>query len=68
MRPGLVALAIMLGSIIVAAAIVIKPTSFDICVGELSADIERQAARTAATLDPVHVAAQAARICAGAPD
>ena len=58
-------IAILLGSAAIATAIVLKPTSFDRCVALISADIEREAARTAVTLDPRDMESDAARICAG---
>ena len=65
---ALLALAIVVGALFVVTAIVVKPTGFDRCVSIVSADIERQAAQTAATNDPRDVELSAARICAGAMD
>jgi hypothetical protein len=59
-----VALAILVGSGIVAGAIILKPTPFRECVTLISADIFRQ--DLTVTLDPREVEADAARICSGA--
>ena len=59
-----VALAILVGSVIVAGAIILKPTPFRECVTLISADIFRQ--DLTVTLDPREVEADAARICSGA--
>ena len=58
------ALAILVGSGIVAGAIILKPTPFRECVTLISADIFRQ--DLTVTLDPREVEADAARICSGA--
>lgn len=68
LRSAIIALAIMAGSIIIAATIVIKPTGFERCVAMIAAENERQAAQTAATLDPRDVEATSARVCANAGD
>lgn len=59
------ALAIVLGAVVVAGAVVLRPTGFGQCVGVVSAEIERKAS-AGATLDPRDVEAEAARVCAGA--
>lgn len=59
-----VALAILVGSSIVAGAIILKPSPFRECVTLISADIFRQ--DPTMTLDPRDVEADAARICSGA--
>ena len=64
LRSAIIALAIMAGSIIIAATIAIKPTGFERCVAMIAAETERQAAQTAATLNPREVEATAARACA----
>ncbi|QQR35981.1 hypothetical protein JI749_16865 [Devosia oryziradicis] len=64
MRTGLIVLSILAGAGGVAAALALKPTGFDECVGIISADIERNAS-PGATLDPRDVEAEAARVCAG---
>ena len=65
MRTPLVVIAILLGSGAIAAAQALKPTSFERCITIIGGDIDRQATRTGATLDPRDVEVQAARICAG---
>jgi hypothetical protein len=65
MRVALIVVAILLGSGAIAAAVALKPTGFERCLAILGGDIERQANRTGATLDPRDVEAEAARICAG---
>jgi hypothetical protein len=64
-RAALIAVAILLGSGVIAAAVALKPTGFERCVAIIGGDIDRQATRTGATLDPHDVDVQAARICAG---
>jgi hypothetical protein len=59
-----VALAILVGSSIVAGAIILKPSPFRECVTLISADIFRQ--DPTMTLDPRDVEADAARVCSGA--
>ena len=59
-----VALAIFMGSSIVAGAIILKPSPLRECVTLISADIFRQ--NLTASLDPRDVEADAARICSGA--
>ena len=63
MQHWLVALAIIVGSLIVAGAVTARPSDFRQCVGVIGADIER--ANPTATLDPRDVEAQAAKVCAG---
>lgn len=64
MNAWLVALAILLGSGVVAGAILLKPSPFRECVTLISADIFRE--DMTVTLDPRDVEAEAARICSGA--
>ena len=64
MRTALTVIAILLSAGSVAAAIALKPTGFEQCVGLIGADIERNAS-PGATLDPRDVEAEAARTCAG---
>jgi hypothetical protein len=64
-RNALLPIAILIASGVIAAAIWLKPTSFERCVAMIGSDIEHQATLTAATLDPRDVQAQAARICSG---
>ena len=64
MNAWLVALAILLGSGVVAGAILLKPSPFRECVTLISADIFRE--DMTVTLDPRDVEADAARICSGA--
>ena len=59
----LVALSILVGAVIVAGAVMARPSDFRECVEVISSDIER--ADSTVTLDPRDVEAQAARICAG---
>ena len=68
LRSAIIALAIVAGAIIIAATIAIKPTGFERCVAMTAAETERQAAQTAATLDPRDVQANSARVCANADD
>ncbi|MET3901057.1 hypothetical protein ABIB57_005025 [Devosia sp. UYZn731] len=63
MQHWLVALAIIVGSVIVGGAVMARPSEFGQCVGVISSDIER--ANPTATLDPRDVEVQAAKICAG---
>ena len=63
MRTWIVASAILVGSIIVAGAILLTPSPFRECVTLISADIFRQ--DLTVTLDPRDVEAEAARICSG---
>jgi len=63
MNAWIVALAILVGSGIVAGAILLKPSPFRDCVTLISADIFRQ--DLTVTLDPRDVEAEAARICSG---
>lgn len=65
MRTALIALAIVVGAGIIAAAVALKPTGFDRCVAIISAEIERQAT-PGSTLDPRDTEVEAARVCAGA--
>lgn len=68
MRNGLIiALAILIGAGGVATAVVLKPTGFDRCVAIIGKDIMNRATATGATLDPLDVDVEAARICAGGP-
>lgn len=55
--------AILVGSSIVAGALLLKPSPFRECVKLISADIFRQ--DLTVTLDPRDVEAEAARICSG---
>lgn len=55
--------AILVGSSIVAGALLLKPSPFRECVTLISADIFRQ--DLTVTLDPRDVEAEAARICSG---
>lgn len=64
-RTLVLALAILLGAVVVAGAVALRPTGFQQCVGVVSGDIERKAS-PGATLDPRDVEAEAARVCAGA--
>jgi hypothetical protein len=64
MNAWVLALAILLGSGIVAGAILLKPSPFRECVALISADIFRE--DLTVTLDPRDVEAEAARICSGA--
>ncbi|UXN70628.1 hypothetical protein N8A98_05410 [Devosia neptuniae] len=57
------ALAILLGAVVVAGAVVLRPTGFGQCVGVVSAEIERD--NPTATLDPRDVEVQAAKVCSG---
>lgn len=66
MQHWLVALAIIVGAVIVAGAVTLRPSDFTQCVGVISSDIERT--NSTATLDPRDVEAQAAKICAGYHD
>ncbi|KFC68091.1 hypothetical protein FF80_02032 [Devosia sp. LC5] len=59
------ALAILWGAAAVAGAIVLRPTGFGQCVDIVGEDIARSAS-PGATLDPLDVEAEAARVCAGA--
>ncbi|UXN73825.1 hypothetical protein N8D56_24660 [Devosia sp. A8/3-2] len=59
------ALAIVLGAVVVAGAVALRPTGFQQCVSIVSAEIERKAS-PGATLDPLDVETEAARVCAGA--
>ena len=59
----LLAIVILLSAIVIAGAILLRPSDFDQCLGVISADIYRQ--DPSATLDPRDVEAQAARICSG---
>ncbi len=65
MRTAIIALAILLGAAAIATTIALKLTGFERCLLIIGSDIDRQATRTGATLDPRDVQAQAARICAG---
>jgi hypothetical protein len=65
MRTALITMAILLGSGFIAAAVVLKPTGFERCVTIIGGNIDREATRTGATLDPRDVEVEAARICAG---
>ena len=65
-RAVLIALAILVGSAVVAGAILLKPTGFQRCVTIIGADIDRRASATGATLDPRDVEVEAAHLCAGA--
>lgn len=65
MRMAPLAVAILLGSGVIAAAIALKPSGFERCLAIVASDIDRQATRNSATLDPRDVESQAARICAG---
>lgn len=65
MRTALIVVAILLGSGAIAGAVALRPSGFDRCLAIISADIERQASRTGATLEPRDVETEAARICAG---
>lgn len=58
-----IAVAIIIGSLIIAGAIRLAPSDFERCIAVISDDIER--ANATATLDPRDVRAQAARICSG---
>ena len=55
--------AILVGSSIVAGALLLKPSPFRECVTLISADIFRQ--DLTVTLDPHDVEAEAVRICSG---
>ncbi|MDB5528077.1 MAG: hypothetical protein JWR51_1180 [Devosia sp.] len=63
MQHWLVALAIIVGAVIVAGAVTARPSEFSQCVGVIGAGIERD--NPTATLDPRDVEVQAAKICAG---
>lgn len=63
MKTWILAIAILVGSSIVAGAILLKPSPFRECVTLISADIFRQ--DLTVTLDPRDVEAEAARICSG---
>jgi hypothetical protein len=65
MRTALITIAILLGFGFIAAAVALKPTGFERCVAIIGGDIDRQASRTGATLDPRDMEVEAARICAG---
>ncbi|WP_375450017.1 hypothetical protein [uncultured Devosia sp.] len=58
-----IVLALIAGSIIIAGAVIARPSDFRQCIEVISSDIER--ANATATLDPRDVEAQAAKICAG---
>jgi hypothetical protein len=64
MNAWVLALAILLGSGIVAGAILLKPSPFRECVALISTDIFRE--DLTVTLDPRDVEAEAARICSAA--
>lgn len=66
MRTAVLAIAMLLAGLTVAGAILGKPSGFERCVAIISADIERQAQATVATIDPRDVEVEAARTCAGA--
>ena len=59
----LVAVAVIIGAVIVAGAVAARPSDFRECVGVISSDIER--ADSTVTMDPRDVEAQAAKVCAG---
>ena len=63
MNAWIIAAAILVGSGIVAGAILLRPSPFQECVAIISADIVHQ--NLTATLDPRDVEAEAARICSG---
>ena len=63
MNVWVVAAAILVGSAVVAGAVLLKPSPFRDCVTIISADIFRQ--DLTVTLDPRDVEAEAARICSG---
>lgn len=63
MNAWVVAVAILVGSGIVAGAVLLRSSPFRECVGIISADIFRQ--DLTVTLDPRDVEAEAARICSG---
>lgn len=63
MNSWVIATAILIGAAMVAGAVLLRPSSFQECVGIISADIFHQ--NLTATLDPRDVEAEAARICSG---
>ncbi|MEO8683392.1 MAG: hypothetical protein ABI414_00970 [Devosia sp.] len=63
MQNWLVALAVIVGSGIVAGAVLARPSEFRQCVAVISDDIYR--ADLTVSLDPRDVEAQAAKVCAG---
>ena len=63
MNTWVIAVAILVGSGIVAGAVLLRPSPLRECVGIISADIFRQ--DLTVTLDPRDVEAEAARICSG---
>ena len=63
MQHWLVALAIIVGSVIVAGAVTARPSEFSRCVAVISDDIYR--GDSTVTLDPRDVEVQAAKVCAG---
>lgn len=63
MNAWIIAAAILVGSGIVAGAILLRPSPFQECVAIISGDIVHQ--NLTATLDPRDVEAEAARICSG---
>lgn len=65
MRTALLILAILVGAAGIMAAMILKPTGFERCVSIIGRDIDEQATRTGATLDPRDVEVEAAKICAG---
>jgi hypothetical protein len=63
MQNWLVALAVIVGSGIVAGAVTARPSEFRQCVAVISDEIYR--ADLTVSLDPRDVEAQAAKVCAG---
>lgn len=59
------ALSILLGTSIIAAAVVLRPTGFQQCIGIVSDEIESRGTANGASIDPRDVEFQAAQMCAG---